>query len=150
VSSSTRATKALQQAGAAFTLHAYEYDSGADRVGLQAAEALGESPGRVLKTLMTRVDGKPACVILPSDREKSAEMMPPAEAERLTGYKVGGISPFGQMKRVPTVLEVAALEHPLVYLNGGQRGLQVRMAPADIARILDAAVASVATAAAVG
>ena len=75
MSSSTRATKALQQAGAAFTLHAYEYDSGADRVGLQAAEALGESPGRVLKTLMTRVDGKPACVILPSDREVSMKRL---------------------------------------------------------------------------
>ena len=138
-----------------FTVHHYPYDPGADRVGLQAAEALGEVPARVLKTLMTKVDGKPACVILPSDREvsmkklaavlggKGAEMMPPAEAERLTGYKVGGISPFGQMKRVPVVLEAAALEHELVYLNGGQRGLQVRMDPREIARVLSAVAAPV-------
>jgi Cys-tRNA(Pro)/Cys-tRNA(Cys) deacylase len=155
MSGSTRATKQLEQARLAFTLHHYEYDPGADRVGLQAAEALGESPSRVLKTLMTRVDGKPACVILPSDREvsmkklaaalggKSAEMMPPADAERMTGYKVGGISPFGQMKRVPVVIEAAAMEQGLVYLNGGQRGLQVRMDPRDILRLLSAVAASI-------
>lgn len=155
MSAATRATQALTSAGVAFTLHTYDYDPGADRVGLQAAEALGESPQRVLKTLMTRVDGKPACVILPSDREvsmkklaaclgaKSAAMMSPADAERLTGYKVGGISPFGQMKRVPAVLAASALEHPLVYLNGGQRGLQVRMAPSEIVRVLGAVVAAV-------
>ena len=155
MSGSTRATRQLEQARVAFTLHAYDYDPGADRVGLQAAEALGESPARVLKTLMTRVDGKPACVILPSDREvsmkklavalggKSAEMMPPADAERMTGYKVGGISPFGQMKRVPVAIESAALAHALVYLNGGQRGLQVRMVPQDIVQLLGATVAAV-------
>ena len=141
----------------AFTLHEYDYNPGADRVGLQAAEAIGESPARVLKTLMTRVDGKPACVILPSDREvsmkklaaalggKSAEMMPPADAERMTGYKVGGISPFGQMRRVPVAIEASALEHALVYLNGGQRGLQVRMDPRDIVRLLNATVAALAS-----
>ena len=155
MSSSTRATKALEQAGAKFTVHHYDYDPGADRVGLQAAEALGAAPARVLKTLMTKVDGKPACVIVPSDSEvsmkklavalggKAAEMMPPLEAERLTGYKVGGISPFGQMKRVPVAMELAAMEHELVYLNGGQRGLQVRMPPREVARLLGAVVAPV-------
>lgn len=155
MSSATRATKALEQAGARFTVHHYAYDPGADRVGLQAAEALGVPAAQVLKTLMTKVDGKPACVVLPSDREvamkklaaalagKAAEMMPPADAERLTGYKVGGISPFGQMKRVPVVMEAAAMEHELVYLNGGQRGLQVRLSPREAARLLGAIVASV-------
>jgi Cys-tRNA(Pro)/Cys-tRNA(Cys) deacylase len=116
---------------------------------------LGELPARVLKTLMIKVDGKPACVIVPSDREvsmkklaaalggKAADMMPPAEAERLTGYKVGGISPFGQMKRVPVAIELAAMEQELVYLNGGQRGLQVRMNPREILRVLGAVAASV-------
>jgi Cys-tRNA(Pro)/Cys-tRNA(Cys) deacylase len=149
----TRATRMLEQAGVAFTIHEYDYDPDAASVGLQAAAGLGESPARVLKTLMTRVDGKPACAILPSDRElsmkklaqalhgKSAQMMSPADAERLTGYKVGGISPFGQMKRVPVALEAGALEHALVYLNGGQRGLQVRMAPADIKKVLGAVAA---------
>jgi len=151
----TRATRALEQAKVAFTVHTYDYDPDADKVGLQAAEALGEQPQRVLKTLMTLVDGKPACVIVPSDREvsmkklaaalkaKSAQMMKPADAERLTGYKVGGISPFGQMKAVPTVFEASAMGHALVYLNGGQRGLQVRLAPADAVAVAKATVAAV-------
>ena len=152
---STRATKALEQAGIAFTVRRYEYDPDADSVGLQAAAALGEAPDRVLKTLMTLVDGKPACVILPSDCEvsmkrlatalegKSAQMMKPADAERLTGYKVGGISPFGQMRNIPVVMEQQALKHELVYLNGGQRGLQVRLNPADAVRLLAACVAEI-------
>ncbi len=150
MSKATRATRTLQQAGIAFTIHEYDYDPDADSVGLAAAAALGESPARVLKTLMTRVDGKPACAILPSDRElsmkklaqalggKSAQMMTPADAERLTGYKVGGISPFGQMKRVPVALEAGALAQELVYVNGGQRGLQVRLVPRDIVALLGA------------
>ena len=143
MSSSTPATKALAGAGIAFRLHSYDYDPGAERVGLQAAEALGEAPHRVLKTLMALVDGKPVCAIIPSDRElamkrlaaafggKSAQMMKPAEAERLTGYRVGGISPFGQRRKVPTAIEQSALEEPLVYVNGGQRGLQIRLDPHD-------------------
>lgn len=149
----TRATRALEQAGVVFTVHEYAYDPDADSVGLQAAAALGEPPARVLKTLMTLVDGKPACVILPSDREvsmkrlaaalggKSAQMMKPPDAERATGYKVGGISPFGQMKRVPVAIEEQALAHALVYMNGGQRGLQVRLDPRAAARLLAACVA---------
>ncbi len=151
----TRATKALDAARVAFTVHAYDYDPDADRIGLQAAEALGEPPARVLKTLMARVDGKPVCVIVPSDHElsmkklaaafggKAAEMMKPADAERITGYKVGGISPFGQMRKVPTVIESEALKHERVYINGGQRGLQVRLAPQDAAMVLHAITASV-------
>lgn len=149
----TRATKALERAGVAFTVHVYDYDPDADSVGLQAAEALGEAPARVLKTLMTLVDGKPACAIVPSDREvsmkklaaafggKSAEMMKPADAERLTGYKVGGISPFGQRRAVRTAVEAGARAHDAVYLNGGQRGLQVRLSPKDAAAALKAVVA---------
>ncbi|ACE89314.1 MULTISPECIES: Cys-tRNA(Pro) deacylase [Rhizobium] len=150
MSKTTRATQVLSQAGIAFTIHTYDYDPGAERVGLQAAEALGEAPHRVLKTLMAEVDGKPVCVVVPSDREvsmkklasafggKSANMMKPADAERLTGYHVGGISPFGQKKTVPTAIEEAALAEPLVYLNGGQRGLQVRLAPKDALAVLKA------------
>lgn len=155
-SGATRAIRMLAEAGAAFTVHDYPYDPDADRVGLQAAEALGEEPARVLKTLMALVDGKPVCVIVPSDREvamkklaaacggKHAEMMKPADAERMSGYKVGGISPFGQMRKLRTVIEQAALAHALVYLNGGQRGLQVRIAPREAARLLDAIPADVA------
>jgi len=151
----TPATRALTAAGVAFTVHAYDYDPDAESIGLQAAAALGEDPARVLKTLMTQVDGKPVCVIVPSDQEvsmkklaaavsgKSAQMMKPPEAERVTGYKVGGISPFGQRKQVSTVLEQSALTHELVYLNGGQRGLQVRMKPTDVRDVVRAAVADV-------
>lgn len=153
MSKTTRATQTLTKAGVAFTVHSYDYDPNAERVGLQAAEALGEDPSRVLKTLMAEVDGKPVCCIVPSDREvsmkklaaafggKSAAMMKPVDAERLTGYHVGGISPFGQKKLVPTAMEEAALSEALVYINGGQRGLQVRLAPGDACAALKAVAA---------
>lgn len=153
MSRTTRATQALTKAGIVHDLHSYAYDPGAERVGLQAAEALGEDPARVLKTLMIEVDGKPACAVIPSDRElsmkraaaafggKSAQMMKPADAERMTGYHVGGISPFGQRRTVPVAIEAAAMEQALVYINGGQRGLQVRLAPKDAAGVLRAIVA---------
>jgi Cys-tRNA(Pro)/Cys-tRNA(Cys) deacylase len=108
----------------------------------------------VLKTLMAKVDGKPVCAIVPSDREvamkqlaaacggKHAEMMSPPEAERISGYKVGGISPFGQMRRAPVLIEETALGQPYVFINGGQRGLQVRLAPADAVRVLQAKAAA--------
>jgi Cys-tRNA(Pro)/Cys-tRNA(Cys) deacylase len=149
----TRATKMLEQAGVAFTVHTYDYDGDADRIGLQAAEALGEDPSRVLKSLMALVDGKPVCVIVPSDREvsmkklaaafggKSAQMMKPVDAERLSGYKVGGISPFGQSRPPRAAIEEQATAQELVYINGGQRGLQVRLDPRDAAKVLSAIVA---------
>lgn len=154
MSRTTRATLFLKQKGADFTVHTYDYDPNADRIGLQAAEALGAPPEQVLKTLMALVDGRPVCVVVPSDREvsmkklaavmggKAAQMMKPADAERATGYVVGGISPMGQKKLVPTAIEETAVGHDLVFLNGGQRGLQVRMNPNDLARLLDAKVAS--------
>lgn len=155
MSQATRATQFLKQQSVAFTLKSYDYDPEAAHIGLAAAEAIGAEPGRVLKTLMVLADGKPACAVIPSNGEvsmkklaaalkaKSAGMMKPDEAERFTGYHVGGISPFGQKKRVPVVLEEAALLHPTVFLNGGQRGLQVEMAPSDIVRVLNATVAAV-------
>lgn len=141
MSKTTRATQTLEKAGVAFTTVTYDYDPNADRIGIQAAEAIGEEPRRVLKTLMAEVDGKPVCVVVPSDREvsmkklaaafggKAANMMKPADAERATGYHVGGISPFGQKKLVPTGIEITALEEPHVFINGGQRGLQIRLDP---------------------
>jgi Cys-tRNA(Pro)/Cys-tRNA(Cys) deacylase len=155
MSRSTPATIALAKVGVAFDLATYDYDPGSERVGLQAAEALGEDPARVLKTLVVLLDGKPACVVLPSDREvsmkklaaalggKSAAMMPVPDAERITGYKVGGVSPFGQKKRLPTAVEEAVLAQPYVFVNGGQRGLQMRLAPADLVAALGAKAASI-------
>lgn len=153
MSKATRATEVLEKAGVSFTTVTYDYDPGAERIGLQAAEAIGEDPCRVLKTLMAQVDGKPVCVVVPSDREvsmkklaaafggKSAAMMKPADAERITGYRVGGISPFGQRKLVPTAIEATALEEVYVFINGGQRGLQVRLAPKDAQSVLKAIAA---------
>ncbi|WJH41977.1 Cys-tRNA(Pro) deacylase [Aliirhizobium terrae] len=153
MSKTTRATQTLDRLKIAFTTVTYEYDPNADRIGLQAAEAIGEDPRRVLKTLMAEVDGKPVCVVVPSDREvsmkklasafggKSASMMKPADAERLTGYHVGGISPFGQKKLVPTAIEITALDESHVFINGGQRGLQIRLAPMDAKDALKAVAA---------
>jgi len=155
MSKTTRATQALTKLGVAFTLHAYAYDPEADSIGLQAAAALGAEPQRVLKTLMAEVDGKPVCVIVPSDREvsmkklasafggKAAKMMRPADAERFTGYHVGGISPFGQKKRVPVAIEVSALGEANVFINGGQRGLQIQIDPNDARAALGAVAADV-------
>ena len=152
---STRATQALDQAKVQYTVLAYDYDPDADKIGMAAAEALGEPASRVLKTLMAEVDGKAVCVVLPSDREvsmkklaaafggKSANMMKPAAAEKHTGYVVGGISPFGQRKPVPTVIEESAMAEPYVFMNGGQRGLQVRLAPADAAAAMKAKSAAI-------
>lgn len=153
MSKTTPATQMLSRIGVSFALATYDYDASAERVGLQAAEAIGVSPEIVLKTLMVEVDGKPACVVVPSDQEvnmkkvaaafgaKSAQMMKPADAERLTGYKVGGISPFGQRKAVPTAIEEMATLEDEIYLNGGQRGLQIRMRPNDLVKALEAKVA---------
>ena len=157
MSKSTRATMALAAAGAKFEVVTYDYDPDADRIGMQAAESLGVAPSIVLKTLMAEVDGKPVCVVLPSDREvsmkklatalkgKSANMMKPPMAEKVTGYVVGGISPFGQKKAVPTVFEIEAMVHDVVYMNGGQRGLQVKLAPAEAVAAAKAITAAVVT-----
>lgn len=146
----TPATKALADKGVAFEPLPYDYDPDAPRVGLQAAESLGLSPSMVLKTLMATVDGAPVCVVLASDKEvnmkrlaaaaggKAAAMMKPADAERVTGYKVGGVSPFGQRKRVPVFVDRPALDHPAIAVNGGQRGLLVRISPAVLIDLLDA------------
>jgi Cys-tRNA(Pro)/Cys-tRNA(Cys) deacylase len=157
MSRTTRATLALEKLGVKFTLHSYDYDPEADSIGLQAAAALGVEPRRMLKTLMAEVDGKPVAVVLPSDREvsmkklatafhgKTAKMMRLPDAERLTGYHVGGISPFAQKKRVPVVIEEAALKEATVFVNGGQRGLQIEIDP-NVAVKVTAAMACALTA----
>lgn len=153
MSKTTRATQTLDRLKITFTTVTYDYDPNADRIGLQAAEAIGEEPRKVLKTLMAEVDGKPVCVVVPSDHEvsmkklatafggKSAHMMKPADAERATGYHVGGISPLGQKKLVPTAIEITALEEPYIFINGGQRGLQIRLEPKDAKDALKAIAA---------
>ena len=148
MSKTTPATQALTRAGIAFSLARYDYDADVGRVGLAAAQALGVSPAEVFKTLMAELDGKPVCAIVPSDEEvnmkklaaalggKSAQMMKPANAERLTGYRVGGISPLGQRRPVPVALDELASLYEEIFINGGQRGLQIRIRPDDLVRAL--------------
>ena len=152
---STPATLALQKAGIAFVLHEYDYDPDAERIGMQAAEALGIEPARLLKTLMARAGDTIVCVLAPSDREvnlkklarvagaRSASMLGAAEAERITGYHVGGISPFGQKKRVPVFVERTALRFDRLVVNGGRRGLQVELKADDLLRVLNATAAEI-------
>ena len=146
----TPATLALEKAGIAFTLYEYDYDPNAARIGMQAAEALGIEPARLLKTLMARAGQEVVCVLLASDREvnlkklaaaagaKGAAMVGAQEAERITGYHVGGISAFGQRKRARTFIDKAALAFPKLVMNGGRRGLQVELSTEDVLRLLDA------------
>jgi Cys-tRNA(Pro)/Cys-tRNA(Cys) deacylase len=155
MSKSTRATQALSKLGVKFSLHSYDYNSNAERIGLFAAEAMGVEPRRVLKTLVADVDGKPVCALVPSDHEvslkklagafdgKTAKMMSPNDAERLTGYNVGGISPFGQRRRLPVVIEEMAMTESSVFINGGQRGLQIQLDPNDAQRALNAIVRAI-------
>ena len=149
----TPATNTLDAAGIAYTLHLYDYDPAAERIGLQAAEGLGVPGHMVVKTLMALIDGKPVCVMVSSDREvnmkklaaaaggKSAQMMKPADAERATGYRVGGISPVGQRRKVATFIDQDAHALPEIFLNGGQRGLQIKIKPSDATAALAATVA---------
>ncbi|MCW2318725.1 Cys-tRNA(Pro)/Cys-tRNA(Cys) deacylase [Rhodoblastus acidophilus] len=155
MSQETPATRYLKSLGVAFSLHSYDYDPAAERIGLQAAEALAEPPSRVLKTLIVKIDGKAACLVLPSEREasmkkvaaalggKSAAMMPIPDAERLTGYKVGGISPFGQRRKLPTIVEATVTSEDYVYVNGGQRGLQLKLAPTVVLQATGALTAAI-------
>lgn len=146
----TPATKALDKAGISYDLHEYDYEGG-HKIGEHAAEAIGADPDRVFKTLMLEVDGKPACVVIPVAASvkmkraasalggKSAQMMDPTKAERLTGFRVGGISPFGQKKRVPVAFDTSAFQFDRVVMNGGQRGVMVELDPHAAADLLNAA-----------
>lgn len=153
MSHTTQGTLLLQKLGIAFELHPYDYDPEAPRIGLHAAESLGIDPSQTFKTLMAEVDGKPVCVVIPSDTEasmkklaatfggKAAAMMKVPDAERLTGYKVGGIGPFGQKRKVPTALDETAELYDRIYVNAGQRGLLLSIAPGDAARAAEMIVA---------
>ncbi|MGA9657803.1 MAG: Cys-tRNA(Pro) deacylase [Asticcacaulis sp.] len=151
MSKTTPATSMLSRLSVAHQLHPYDYDPEAARIGLQAAEALGIDAAQTFKTLMAEVDNKPVCVVVPSDGEvsmkklaatfggKSARMMKVADAERLTGYKVGGISPFGQRRISPTAIDETAQLFDKIYINAGGRGLLLSIAPDDAAKVLKAA-----------
>ena len=146
----------LERAGVAYTSHLYEHDAAAASYGLEAAERLGLDPDAVLKTLVTEVDGELVVGIVPVSGQldlkalasavggKRAALADPAVAERATGYVVGGISPLGQKRRLPTVLDASASEQPRIYVSGGKRGLDLGIAPGDLVALLDARVAAIA------
>jgi len=148
------ATEALKRAGVAFTPHEYPPVEDPEATYGEAIAAILEvDPARVFKTLVTTVDSHPVVAVVPvsghlslralarASGAKRAEMAAPADAERLTGYVVGGISPFGQKRRLTTVVDRSLLEHTTVFVSGGRRGLQVEIAPADLVACLGAGVA---------
>jgi Cys-tRNA(Pro)/Cys-tRNA(Cys) deacylase len=155
-SGGTPATVALTRAGVTFTSHPYEHDPAAASFGLEAAQALGLDPARVFKTLFVSVDGRLVVGIVPVSAQldlkavaaavggKKAVMADPADAERASGYVVGGISPLGQKRPHPTVVDESALEWDAVYVSGGRRGLDLGLAPADLVRLTDARTAAIA------
>ena len=141
----TPAIRALRTAGTAFSVHEYEHDPRADSYALEAATALGLDPRVVFKTLVVDLDGRLTVCLLPSGDQldtralgKRAALADPQRAERVTGYVTGGISPVGQRKRLPTLVDESALEHPEVYVSAGRRGLEIALAPADLIAITGA------------
>lgn len=155
-SAGTPATVALTRAGVPFTTHAYDHDPAAASYGLEAAELLGLDPDQVFKTLFVEVDGRLVVGIVPVSRQldlkavaaavggKKATMADPAAAERATGYVVGGISPLGQKRAHPTVLDESAVAYDTVYVSGGRRGLDLGLSPQDLVRLTSATTAAIA------
>jgi Cys-tRNA(Pro)/Cys-tRNA(Cys) deacylase len=146
---------ALEKAGVAVTVHAYDHDPRSASYGLEAADALGLDPDAVFKTLLAEVDGELVVAVVPVSGQldlkalasavggKRAAMADPAVAERTTGYVVGGISPIGQRRQLRTVVDESASARPAVYVSGGRRGVDLGLDPADLVRVLDAQVARI-------
>jgi len=151
---STPATKQLDAARLPFVVHAFDpstADDG-DGYGLAAAKALGVDPDRVFKTLIALVDDHPVAAVVPVSGKlsfrhlatlahgKRAEMCPPARAERITGYVVGGISPFGQKQRLPVYLDETAELFDTILVSGGKRGMDIEVGIAAFTEFLDATI----------
>jgi Cys-tRNA(Pro)/Cys-tRNA(Cys) deacylase len=157
-SGATAAIRALEAAGVAFDLHPYEHDPRATSYGLEAAQALGIPEARVFKTLMADADGRLVVAVVPVAGKldlkalaralgaRKAAMADPADAERATGYVVGGISPLGQKRPHPTVLDASALDQERVLVSAGRRGLDVELSPTDLVTLTSATVSAIALA----
>jgi len=155
----TPATIALNRAGIAFTVHEYAHDPRHESYGLEASQALGVPAERMFKTLVAEVDGALVVGVVPVPGQldlkalaaagggKRAVMAQVSAAERATGYVAGGISPVGQRKRLPVLLDASAMAYATVFCSGGRRGLEIELAPADLVRAADATVASIGSAA---
>lgn len=154
----TPAIKAAQAAGVVVQVHEYHHDPANTHYGMEAAEALGLDPARVFKTLLVALNGdsrRLAVAVVPvtgqldlkamaaACRAKKVEMADPAAAQRATGYLVGGISPLGQKKRLPTVIDATAAAFVTVFVSGGRRGLDIEIAPTDLARLCRAEITAI-------
>ena len=152
----TTATIALDRAKIPYKLHEYEHDPRRESYGLEASQALGVPPEQVFKTLVAEVDGSLAGGVVPVHRQldlkalaaaaggKRAVMAEVAAAERATGYVAGGISPVGQKRRLPVVVDESALSLGTMFCSGGRRGLEIELAPADLIKATGAIVAAIA------
>lgn len=148
--------QALERAGVPHLVRSYEHDPRAASYGLEAAEALGADPARVFKTLVADADRTLVVGVVPVAARldlkalasavgaRKATMADPQVAERVTGYVVGGISPLGQKRPLPTVVDDSALDHETVLVSGGRRGLDIELAPADLIALTDATTAPLA------
>ena len=152
----TPAVRVLEKAKVAHTLHPYDPDHPSEQgYGEAAVAALGSDPRQVFKTLVARVDGELTVAIVPvagtldlkalatAAGGRKAVMADPADAERTTGYVRGGISPLGQRKQLPTVVDESALQFATIMVSAGKRGLQVELPPADLVRLTRAKTAPI-------
>jgi Cys-tRNA(Pro)/Cys-tRNA(Cys) deacylase len=147
----TPAVQAAKRAGIEYRLHEYEgVEMGDGDYAVAVAAALNRSPAQLFKTLVAAVDGRLEVFVVPAEEQfdlraagKRVVLADPQAAERATGYVVGGISPLGQRKRLPTTIDSSALEWETVFVSAGRRGLQIELSPADLVRLTDATVASI-------
>ncbi|MBE0485961.1 Cys-tRNA(Pro) deacylase [Marinobacter sp.] len=142
---------AARRAQVSYTVHEYQHDPAAESYGTEAAEKTGVEPSRVFKTLVVSVDGKTLAVaVLPvthllslkliarAASGKKAAMADKLDVQRSTGYVLGGVSPLGQKKRLPTYIDASAEQFDTVFVSAGKRGLEIELAPADLARLTSA------------
>jgi Cys-tRNA(Pro)/Cys-tRNA(Cys) deacylase len=146
----TPATRAARRAGIPFDVHEYRHDPAAESYGVEAAERLGVDASRVFKTLVANVDGQLTVCVLPVAAQldlrslgKRATLAERTEAERATGYVAGGISPLGQRRRLPTLVDESARAHETIFVSAGRRGIELELRPDDLLRLTNALVAAI-------
>ena len=148
----TPATTVVESAGIRYALHEYEHDPKSESYGLEAAERLGVDPARVFKTLVADRDGRLNVAIVPVEKQldlkllggKRTTMADPKRVESSTGYVLGGVSPLGQRRTLPTTLHESALTHETIFVSGGRRGLEIELDPRDLVAIVNAEVRPIA------